>query len=55
VKRRTTKINETTKRKKEKKKEKQEERRKEREKMHNDNMTIQKSLLAVLQTLANKK
>lgn len=33
---------------------KYEERKKEREKMHNDNMEIQKSLLTVLQTLANK-
>lgn len=34
---------------------KYEEKKKQRERMHNDNMEIQKSLLAVLQTLANKK
>lgn len=34
---------------------KYEERKKEREKMHNDNMEIQKSLLSVLQDIANKE
>lgn len=34
---------------------KYEEKKKQSERMHNNNMEIQKSLLAVLQTLANKK
>ncbi|XP_071576315.1 uncharacterized protein [Temnothorax nylanderi] len=46
---------EERKKREEKREEKYEERKKEREKMHSDNMEVQKSLLAVLQTLANKK